>query len=93
MKFDNPFNTLSPYLTAERTRRARMIGVVTRMAMIISIPLNIVVLVMLVVAYSPQMVILTVLCLAIFPACWLTRYLRAVAPSTWQPGTSSSGSF
>ena len=30
---------------------------------------------MLILAYSPQMVILTVLCVAIFPACLLTRYL------------------
>jgi signal transduction histidine kinase len=52
-----------------------MIDAVTRMAMYISIPLLIVVFAMLVLAYSPQMVILTVLCVAIFPACFLTRYL------------------
>jgi len=77
MRLENPFRAQSPYLAAERTRRARMIDAVTRMAMFISIPLNIVVLVMFVVAYSPQMIILTVLCLAIFPACWLTRRLAS----------------
>jgi signal transduction histidine kinase len=75
MKMDNPFTTKSPYVLAERTRRARMIDAVTKGAMYISIPLNIVVIAMLILAYSPQMLILTVLCLAIYPACLLTRFL------------------
>jgi len=54
-----------------------MIASVTQMAIYISIPLNVLVLTMLVLSYSPEMVILTVLCLAIFPACWLTRLLAA----------------
>lgn len=77
MKLENPFKAPSPYLAAERTRRSRMIDSVTRMGLVTAIPLNIVVLVMLVLAFSPQMVILTVLCLAIFPACSLTRFLAA----------------
>ena len=75
MKTENPFKAQSPYLAAERARRARMIAAVARMAMIISVPSNVVVLAMLFLAFSPQMVILTVLCLAIFPACLLTLYL------------------
>ena len=41
MKLDNPFKAQSPYGAAERSRRARMIDSVARMAMYISIPLNI----------------------------------------------------
>jgi signal transduction histidine kinase len=75
MKVDNPFKAQSPYHLAGQTRRARMIDAVTKGSMYISIPLNIVVIAMLILAYSPQMVILTVLCVAIFPACLLARCL------------------
>jgi len=75
MKIESPFKAQSPYLVAERTRRARMIDAVTRAGMYISIPLDLVVISLLILAYSPQMVIVTVLCLAIFPACLLARHL------------------
>jgi len=75
MKIESPYKAQSPYLVAERTRRARMIDAVTKAGMYISIPLNLVVIPMLILAYSPQMAIVTVLCLAIFPACLLARHL------------------
>jgi signal transduction histidine kinase len=75
MKTESPFKAQSPYLAAERTRRARMIDAVTKGAIYISIPLNLVTIPMVILAYSPRMVIVAVLCLAIFPACLLTRFL------------------
>jgi len=75
MKIENPFRAQSPYLVAEQTRHARMIDAVTRAGMYISIPLDLVVIPALILAYSPQMAIVTVLCLAIFPACLLAQHL------------------
>jgi signal transduction histidine kinase len=75
MKTESPFKAQSPYLLAERTRRARMIDAVAKAGTYIAIPINLVVIPTLILAYSPQMAIVTVLCLAIFPCCLLVRHL------------------
>jgi signal transduction histidine kinase len=75
MKTENPFKAQSPYLVAERMRRARMIDAVAKAGMYIAIPLNLVVIPTLILGYSHQMAIVTVLCLAIFPCCLVVRHL------------------
>jgi len=75
MKIENPFRAQSPYLVAERTRRARMIDAVAKAGTYIAIPIALAVTPSLILAYSPQMAIVTILCLAIVPCCLLVRHL------------------
>jgi signal transduction histidine kinase len=75
MKIENPFRAQSPYLVAERTRRARLIDAVAKAGTYVAIPIALAVIPTLILAYSPQMAIVTGLCLAIVPCCLLVRHL------------------
>ncbi|MCJ7678635.1 MAG: ATP-binding protein [Anaerolineales bacterium] len=74
MKTENPFKAQSPYLVAERARRARLIDAVAKAGLYIAIPINLVVIPTLMLGYSHKMAIVAGLCLAIFPCCLLVQH-------------------
>jgi signal transduction histidine kinase len=75
MKVENPFRPESPYLAVERARRAQLVRSVTRMGIFVALSGVIILVALLVLAFSPEFAFVTILSALIIPVGLWSRHL------------------